>query len=174
MLIFLLGFMGSGKTHCGKEIAQHFHMPFIDLDQEIERRTGKSISSIFAEEGETNFRKIESETLWNLIQHVGDPETSGGAVISCGGGTPCFHKNMDIMNQHGLTVWLNPSTQVLLTRLKHEQTKRPLIAGLSEEALETFILNKTQEREVYYRQAAIIAQGADCPIDLIENNIKHV
>ena len=80
---------------------------------------------------------------------------------------------MDIMNQHGLTVWLNPSTQVLLSRLKHEQAKRPLIAGLSEEALETFILNKTQEREVYYRQAAIITQSADCPIDLIENKIKQ-
>ncbi|NBO58387.1 MAG: shikimate kinase [Chitinophagia bacterium] len=138
MLIFLLGFMGSGKSHCGKKIAVHLGVPFIDLDEEIEKAEKKSISNLFAEEGEVEFRKMEASALRAFVKKYSIDKSSVNAVVSCGGGTPCYHDNMDFMNQHGLTVWLNPAIEMLVDRLKKGQDHRPLIAGMSEDELEKF------------------------------------
>lgn len=173
MLIFLLGFMGSGKSHCGKKIAAQMNLPFMDLDEEIEKTEKKSISTIFTEKGEIEFRKIESDVLRTIVnKHVLD-KNGIGAVVACGGGTPCFYDNMDYMNQNGLTVWLNPPVQVLANRLKKEQDHRPLVAGLSEDQLEKFITYKLKEREGFYNKAMLQMNNSECSIDLIEKKLKN-
>jgi shikimate kinase len=173
MLIFLLGFMGSGKTHCGKEIAKHFSVPFLDLDAAIENAEKKTISELFALKGEAHFREIESAALRTLVQKNQSHTKSVDAVVSCGGGTPCFHENMPFMNQHGLTVWINPSVQTLAARLTKEQEHRPLIAGLSANELESFIIHKLRERESFYKQAILRDDSGDCPLVLIEKHLSN-
>jgi shikimate kinase len=173
MLIFLLGFMGSGKSHCGKKIAVHLGVPFIDLDEEIEKAEKKSISNLFAEEGEVEFRKMEASALRAFVKKYSIDKSSVNAVVSCGGGTPCYHDNMDFMNQHGLTVWLNPAIEMLVDRLKKEQDHRPLIAGMSEDELEKFITSKLAERVSFYSKATLHINNSECSIDLIEKKLKN-
>lgn len=149
------------------------NLSFIDLDEEIEKAEKKSISTVFAEDGEIKFRKIESELLRTIVnKHVLD-KNGIGAVVACGGGTPCFHDNMDFMNEHGLTVWLNPPIQVLAERLKKEQDHRPLVAGLTEDQLEKFITVKLSEREAFYNKAILQMNNSECSIDLIEKKLKN-
>ena len=97
--IYIIGFMGSGKTTAGKKLAAALKWSFIDLDLEIEKSQGKSISEIFSGPGEQLFRQIESETLHSL--HI-----ESDTVISIGGGTPCFCGNMDFMKKNGLVIYL--------------------------------------------------------------------
>jgi shikimate kinase len=173
MLIFLIGFMGSGKSHCGKTIAAYFQVPFIDLDSTIEEREKSSIPQLFDDKGEKVFREIESSVLRETVnKKIAGPSTLQG-VVACGGGTPCFHDNMQFMNQHGLTIWLDPALSTLLARLEKGKAHRPLIAGVSTSELELFIKNKIAERDPFYKQARLHYQGDDCPIDLIENHLTH-
>jgi shikimate kinase len=165
--------MGSGKSHCGKKIAVHLGVPFIDLDEEIEKAEKKSISNLFAEEGEVEFRKMEASALRAFVKKYSIDKSSVNAVVSCGGGTPCYHDNMDFMNQHGLTVWLNPAIEMLVDRLKKEQDHRPLIAGMSEDELEKFITSKLAERVSFYSKATLHINNSECSIDLIEKKLKN-
>src|SRR6266850_347126 len=121
MRIFLIGFMGSGKTHWGKQLAQRLKLPFYDLDEEIQAGEKKTIPQIFSEKGEEYFRMLEKELLEDII---GDHQS---LVISCGGGTPCFFNNIDMMKKHGTVVWLNTAINVLYDRLVKEKAKRPLL-----------------------------------------------
>lgn len=174
MLIFLLGFMGSGKSHCGKKIAAHFDGRFIDLDQEIEQSAHQSISQIFSSLGESTFREMEREALHNVVQMHQTSSNTKHTVVACGGGTPCFHGNMDFMNENGLTVWLNPSVDTLVQRLKKGQLHRPLVAGLDHDGLEGFIKQKMNERSMFYSKAFLIETSDDCPLQLIQKHIEHV
>lgn len=147
MRIFLIGFMGSGKSYSGKRLAHALEYPFIDLDDQIEEKEQRKISEVFAREGEAIFRKIERSALHELRQFQ-------KAVISCGGGTPCFFDNMDWMNQNGLTIYLKTPVDILVSRLESEKAHRPLLNQI--ENLSEFIIKKIKERELYYNQASII------------------
>lgn len=140
--------MGCGKTTLGRAVAQV--MPgvrFVDLDDYIEESQHRSIKAIFAEDGEAAFRKIEREALAEV--------TAGGDVlIACGGGTPCFHGNMEAMNSIGDTIWLQASRERLTARLKEGRAKRPLIAGMNDAELERYIDYMTEQRRPYYSQAS--------------------
>lgn len=151
-VIFLSGFMGSGKSTTGLLLANRLGYEFLDLDAWIEKKEGRSISQIFATEGESGFRKLEQSALHEL----GSRERS---VISCGGGTPCYSDNMQWMNHRGITVFLNPSIPVLAERLLSGQEHRPLIRTLSREELLTFIESRLKERMPYYTQARIQLVG---------------
>lgn len=148
-------------------------VPFIDLDEEIEKAEKRSISKLFAEEGEVEFRKMEAGALRALVKKYSIDKSNLGAVISCGGGTPCYHDNMDFMNQHGLTVWMNPAIRTLIDRLKKGQEHRPLIAGLSEGELEKFITHKLKERVSFYNKAMLRINNSECSIDLIEKKLNN-
>jgi shikimate kinase len=162
MVIFLIGFMGSGKNWWGRILADNLHIPFFDLDREIEVSTGIDIVSIFRDRGEVFFRQTESSVLASLLE-MGSLEKSihnsgkktFSAVIATGGGTPCFHNNMDLMNRRGLTVWLNPSVEELATRLKKETGTRPLLQGKAGKELVEFIAGKLAERHPFYKLAQI-------------------
>lgn len=174
MLIFLMGFMGSGKSHCGKKIAAHFDCPFIDLDHAIEQSAGASISQIFSIQGESAFRELERDALHKIVQVHQVSSNANYTVVACGGGTPCFHGSMDFMNEKGLTVWLNPPVETLVHRLKKGQLHRPLIADLTQEALEVYIKEKMNERSKFYSKAVLIETSDDCPLPLIQKHIRHV
>ncbi|MFN5439776.1 MAG: shikimate kinase [Bacteroidota bacterium] len=174
MLIFLLGFMGSGKSHCGKKIAASFGCSFLDLDHEIETASNHSISEIFSQQGEVQFRALERDVLRKIVTMYDATEKEVRAVISCGGGTPCFHGNMELMNENGLTVWLNPPVQTLVRRLKNGKHHRPLIADMNLETLEEFVVQKMSERSIFYKQAVLIDTSDDCPLQLIQKHIYHV
>ena len=155
--VFLMGFMGAGKTTLGKALAKDLDVSFIDLDQYIERRYMKSVSQIFATRGEQGFREIESR----MLREVGEFDD---VIVSCGGSTPLIGDNMDFMLQHGQTVYLKCDNDTLLRRLKVARSQRPLIASKSDDELAAFIESETARREPGYLRAQYI-----CPGDRLES-----
>ena len=167
MKIFLLGFMGAGKSYWGKQLAEHLELPFYDLDDVIVEAESMSISDIFANKGEDYFRAKEGFWLRELSE-------SEEFVISCGGGVPCFQDNMDIMNERGITIWLNPELPVMVERLKRKKSKRPLIQDVPDEELMAFVEKKLAERESFYRQAQItIAESDAITLDTFTQRLKN-
>ncbi|GGH25598.1 shikimate kinase [Sphingobacterium alkalisoli] len=164
--IFLVGFMGSGKTTWGKKIAQVMQLPFIDLDHEIVLHIGMSIPEYFNLHGELQFRELEREFL--------KKQSNKYAVISTGGGTPCFYDNMKWINNNGLSLYLYHTPKSLYARLSQSDiNKRPILKGLSGDELFTFISTKLQEREKYYEQAHIKFAQIHTPIEEIIDLIER-
>ena len=154
MKIFFVGFMGSGKTTLGRKLASLINFDFIDTDHYIEQQYGLKVSEIFAQKGETAFRKIEHETLIHLLE-------SDQILISTGGGMPCFGDNMDLMLDHGKVVYLKTSPKALALRLLNSRTERPLIKDKTKDELLLYIEDKLNEREPFYNKAHHIIQTED-------------
>ena len=154
MQIFLIGFMGSGKSHCGKLWAANSDFSFIDLDAVIEKNEDTTIAKIFEEKGETYFRELEATTLRSLSNQQ-------NTIIACGGGTPCFHNNMQWMNANGTTVYLKGTPQLLAQRVLNEKQQRPILSNIKDEELEDFIEKKLSERELFYNQAKVILDAGN-------------
>lgn len=152
--IFLEGFMGCGKSTFGRKLAAELEWDFIDLDDYIEEKEGRSISDIFEKEGESFFRELETKTLEETRDWT-------NTVISCGGGTPCFNDNAERINQLGYSVYIKLPASVLKGRLIGEKAKRPLLAKLTDEELLTFIQYKLAEREPFYTKAKKIFEYSD-------------
>ncbi len=145
--IVLVGYMGSGKTTVGRQLAEALGLQFYDLDWYIETRFHKRVPEIFAERGEEGFRDLERR----MLREVAEFED---IVLSCGGGTPCFFDNMDYMNSlEGDTVYLRCNPEVLASHLKMARVERPLIKGKSAEELEQYIRESLAEREPFYSKA---------------------
>ena len=147
--IFLIGFMGSGKTHWGRLWGQQAGMSFFDLDEVIEQQEHKTIAEIFEQNGEVYFRQKETEVLKTFLEKK-------NCIIACGGGTPCFNNNMQWMNEHGTTVYLSATADDIVKRVITEQEKRPLIKDLHPAELLSFVEKKLKEREPFYTTAKII------------------
>lgn len=160
--VYLVGFMGSGKTTAGRKLASILGVAFIDLDEKIKTAEGCSISEIFNTKGEESFRQIESQHLKN------DLPTS--FVMATGGGTPCFHNNMAWMKRNGPTVYLKASASFLASRLKSDR-HRPLLAGLKGEALLSHIQTMLDSREQFYNESEIIVSAMDLDIKSIASRI---
>lgn len=151
--IFLIGYMGAGKTTLGRSLAEVMGLEFIDLDHFIEARQHKTVKEIFAEVGEEGFRKIERASLEEVAQYE-------NVVISLGGGTPCFFDNMEVVNQSGVSVYLKPSEEVLLMRLIKGKHKRPLLADKSDDQILQFIREQLAWREPYYLKASLVFEAS--------------
>ena len=151
--LFLIGFMGSGKSYWGRRLADAWQMPFVDLDERIVAEQGKSIPEIFQEQGEAAFREMERAALHALAQFP-------PAIVATGGGTPCFFDNMDWMNSRGLTIYLKASPALLAARLLPEKKRRPLLANIPDSALEAFIAQKLEERMPFYNLAQKVVDVA--------------
>ena len=148
MTIFLIGYMACGKTTFGRALARRSGMDFIDLDFYIEQRFRKSITQIFSEKGEEEFRRIESA----MLREVGEFEN---VIISCGGGTPCFHDNIGYMLGRGDVVWLQASVERIVERLIINSSRRPLMKGKSPDELREAVEAGLAAREQYYSRAGI-------------------
>ncbi|MBO7302134.1 MAG: shikimate kinase [Bacteroidaceae bacterium] len=144
--IFLIGYMGSGKTTLGRALAKELGLQFIDMDSYIETRFCKTISKIFAEKGEDGFRETERR----ILHEVGDFED---VIISTGGGTPCFFDNVEYMNGQGTTVFLDVPEERLFIRLSIARNNRPLIKDKSDDELRNFITEQLAKRRPHYEKA---------------------
>ena len=167
MKIFLIGFMGSGKTHWGQLLSQKLGIPFFDLDEQIVSHENKSISQLFAEQGEEYFRLVEKDTLHIIT------ESHDSFVMATGGGTPCYFNNVEYMNRSGTSVWLNVPIDTLHQRLVKEKEKRPLIKELTDTQLRGFIGKKFSDRRIYYEQADVIIDDEPVQLDQLIEKIFH-
>lgn len=147
MIISLIGYMGSGKSHISKILSKELHFKRIDLDQKIISQEGISILEIFQKKGEIYFRKIEREILEQILT------TEKNIVLSVGGGTPAYYNNMELINKHSTSIFLQTSVGILAQRLMRNKEKRPLIAKIPTEDLHEFIAKHLFERNVFYHQA---------------------
>ncbi|MEZ4919673.1 MAG: shikimate kinase [Saprospiraceae bacterium] len=141
-LVFLIGFMGSGKSTLGPFLAKELDYEFLDLDEAIEQGERQSIDSIFKSQGETGFRILESAYLkrTGLLSHT---------VVACGGGAPCFFDNLDWMKQHGKVVYLEAGPKVLAERLQQATTIRPIVRAVEPDELFSFVATKLRERNPF-------------------------
>jgi shikimate kinase len=160
-LVFLTGFMASGKTYFGRRLAEALSVPFHDLDEVLEAGQGKSISSIFHDDGEDRFRMLERNAMESLVASIRATGSDTGAVVATGGGAACHADNMAWMNAQGVTVWMDPPFAVLLARLSDETEKRPLVRGLTGDALESAVRLRLEARKPFYRMAHIHIPEAD-------------
>lgn len=153
MKIYLIGFMSSGKTTVGRELANVLGYRFIDIDEYIESKHHRTIKQIFESKGEEHFRLIENEALKEVSSFNGD------FVISSGGGTSCFYNNIDFMNRNGVTVYLRLEVATLLSRLVESKIDRPLLWGKTREELNNYIIRVLDERKKFYEKAQIIVDA---------------
>lgn len=144
--IFIIGFMGSGKSTLGRALSAATGMTFIDLDNYIESRFHANIRDIFASRGEEGFRRIERNMLLEVSQFE-------DVIVACGGGTPCFFDNIDVINASGLSVMLDVSHDRLFQRLSRGRRRRPLIASMTDERLNGYIDEALEKRMPFYSKA---------------------
>jgi len=162
--IFLIGYMGAGKTTVGKDLARQTGLSFIDLDNHIEARYHQTVSQLFKEKGEDEFRQIERR----MLQEVA---TFEDILISTGGGAPCFFDNMAFMKKMGTTIYLKVSVEELAKRLEVCKQTRPILRGKSGEELKTFISENLERREAFYNQADILF---DAEVMLTETDVRSI
>lgn len=157
--IYLIGFMGSGKSTLGRKLANKLNKSFFDLDTEIEKQEGKTIAAIFEQHSEVYFRKLEKELLHKISVENND------FVMALGGGTPCFYDNIDFVNKNGQTIYLKCNSEALLSRLMNTKSERPLIKEKTENQLTNFIEEKLAQREKYYAKSKVVIDGVDFDLD---------
>ena len=167
MKIFLIGFMGSGKSHWGRLLSEKLGIRFFDLDEQVVDHAGKPIVEIFDTEGEEQFRLMEKDVLHIIT------ESHDSFVMACGGGSPCYFNNIDYMNQSGTTVWINTPIDTLFNRLVDEKEKRPLIRELSDQQLKNFIHKKFADRRIYYEQADLTVDEEPVQLDSLIEKVFH-
>lgn len=146
MKIYLIGMPGSGKTTLGKKLASKLMLEFVDLDEEIEKREQKAIPEIFSQQGEDYFRLVESTLLHEWAA------SSKTFVMSTGGGAPCFHKGIEVINNTGISIFLDVSVAKLAKRVA-EQTNRPLLHAQGNDELIEKLQKLRLSRIPFYQQA---------------------
>ncbi|RPH29742.1 MAG: shikimate kinase [Bacteroidales bacterium] len=165
MKVYLIGFMASGKTTVGIELAKTLHYEFIDLDAYIERKYNKTVKQIFEQKGEDHFRILENDALREVSAFEGD------FIIAAGGGTSCFYNSIDFMNKTGLTIYLKAEVAELVARLIASKTDRPLLWGKTQQELNDYIIRVLDERKKYYEKAKITIESAGIDVRQLAQTI---
>ncbi|MEP7264315.1 MAG: shikimate kinase [Bacteroidota bacterium] len=167
MLVFLVGFMGAGKTTAGKLVSSKTGFSYIDLDAEVELKAGKSIAGIFKDDGQDEFRHLEAATLRELCD-------TNKTVVAVGGGCPCINDNMEWMLNNGIVIFLKAHHGTLFHRLMPGKKNRPLIATLSDVQLMEYILNQLPIREKFYSAAQYTIETATEPPSVLCHRIVEI
>jgi len=162
--IVLLGFMGSGKSTLGKQLAESLGWIFIDLDRFIEAEQNRTIPEIFEQDGEATFRKLESKALNKVLNY-------SHQVIAMGGGASCHPGNLQLIKEKSLSVYLKISEPQLLYRLSWTSTPRPLLNGKSVSEIQSFITDLLANREPFYLQADIIIESDEITAGMILSHL---
>ncbi|OWK99014.1 shikimate kinase [Kaistella haifensis DSM 19056] len=147
MIISLIGYMGSGKSHISKVLSKKLNLKLFDLDRQISLKNEMTIPEIFEKRGEIYFRKQENLILNEILSSYDD------IILSVGGGTPAYFNNMEIINQYSESVFLQTSVKNLSERILKQKEKRPLVAKIADEDLPEFIAKHLFERNVFYSQS---------------------
>lgn len=164
--LFLVGYMGCGKSTLGRKLARRLGIDFVDTDALVEEREGASVADVFRYEGEERFRQAERRALDEVIS--GNPF----AVVSTGGGLPTWSDNMACMNAVGHTVYLRRSPEQIACRLSpYGRRKRPRLQGLSDDELVEFMRNDMTAREPFYTQASLVV---DCDPMSDDELVEHI
>jgi shikimate kinase len=161
MKVFLIGFMASGKSSVGKKLANKLNLPFVDLDTYIEEKHNTTIRLLMYDKGHDAFREIERDALVDVIENYQD------AIISTGGGTPCYFDNLEKMKNAGDTVYLEVDIPTLVDRLMHSKKDRPLIWGKTREDLTVYAKELMERRRGYYQKAKYTVNGKNLKLDTI-------
>jgi shikimate kinase len=149
MKIFLIGMPGSGKTTLAKQVAEEMNLSLVDLDEQIEIHEQKTVSEIFNQNGEDHFRQVES----NLLRQWAGSQRS--FVMSTGGGAPCFFKGIDVINQNGISVYLDVPIAELARRVSKKSGRPLLDDSKTTEELEKKLKSIRDKRLWFYDQAHI-------------------
>jgi len=165
--IVLIGLPGSGKSTLGKQLSLKLQCPFYDLDELIVEEIGYSIAQFFKEQGEASFRVLESQILKKILENRGE------FILSTGGGAPCFHDNMEMINRYSTAIYIDVPIEVLVKRLmKNSGGQRPMFYGLSEAEVMGKITDLKSARENFYDQAKIKLSGSNITTELIISSIE--
>lgn len=167
MNIYLIGFMGSGKSTAGKGIARLLRWKFLDLDKLVEADEGMPVASIFAIRGESYFRKAESKALQTVSART-------RTVVACGGGTPCSEENISLMKATGVTVYLRLTVEALVSRLSRSRTDRPLLKDAGQAELHDRVMELLEKRSAWYEQADLILDSETMDDDEVTAMIAGV
>lgn len=161
--------MGSGKSHISKILSEKLNFKLIDLDKEISRRNKLTIPEIFEKKGEIYFRKLEKETLEEILA------SEENVILSLGGGTPVYYNNMEIINHNSKSVFLRASVGTLSERLLKQKEKRPLIANITDENLAEFIAKHLFERNEFYNKAQVnVITDNRTPEEIVDEIIEKL
>lgn len=158
MKLFLIGMMGSGKSYWAKQLAAATQRKWIDLDTVIEQTAGKTISDIFATEGEAAFRLLEQNVLHKTAN-------DNNLIVATGGGAPCFFDNIDWMNAYGVTVFINEPIGILVQRLQKEKAHRPLVSNTSDDELYASLAERLASRLQFYQKAQHTIIGSQATVE---------
>lgn len=169
MKLFLIGYMGCGKSTLGRRLARRMDVEFIDMDRYIESEAGATIPEIFASRGEAEFRRLERQAITNLGKRTDD------CIIATGGGAPCREGNIEAINHAGTSIYLKMPHRILVARLCRNKSKRPLIAGKTDREVEDFVARSLAEREPFYSQASITIDCDGRSDDyIVEHIVRHL
>jgi shikimate kinase len=167
MRLFLIGFMSSGKSTVGRQLARKLNMEFVDIDNVFEEKYKISISDFFEKFGENKFRELERNILTETIK-------TDNILISTGGGTPCFYDNIQLINKSGISIYLKLHPNSIFDRLRNTKKQRPLINKLSETELKEYIIKQLNNREVFYNQANIVLKAENIKINNFYDVLKKI
>lgn len=168
MRLYLIGMPGAGKTTLGRALATAYEVPFLDLDEEIVRREQRSVSEIFAQDGEEYFRQREADVLRDVVAHY--PRV----VLATGGGTPCFHHNLEVLLETGLTLYLAVPVTELVRRLLAAAASRPLLASLPDAAaLESRLRETLAARQQFYDRAPLCCAAPTCSLEAVQQLVAR-
>lgn len=166
--IYIVGFMGVGKTTLARKLGEHLGKSVIDLDHFIEERKFKTVPQLFTEHGEDGFRIIEQQMLKELSDF-------DDVIVSTGGGAPCFFDNMEVMNAAGVTVFIDLPPEIIAQRLLKSKTERPLIKGKTETELQDFIAERLNERRPFYGKSEIVVKPTNqTPEEVMHMILEHL
>ncbi|MFI3282007.1 MAG: shikimate kinase [Rikenellaceae bacterium] len=171
MLIFLIGYMGCGKSTIGRKLTQRLGWKLVDTDRVIEQNEGCTVAEIFDSRGEEYFREMERGVV-DTLSHQSDD-----CIVSTGGGLPIWGDNMELLNRVGVTVYLNRTAENIASRLSaNGRYKRPKLRGLNDEELVQFMSENIALREPTYKKATLVIDavplGDDAILDIIVKHIK--
>lgn len=164
--IVFVGYMYSGKTTIGKKLAQHLDYKFYDIDTEIENKIHHSVADIFKLFGEDTFRKLEQQTLKELLQ-------KDDVIIACGGGTPCFFDNMQQIKEKSISIYIKVDIKHIIARQKYSKAERPLLSDKTEKEIRQYITESLDDRKKYYSQADIISEDFNFSIKSIVEKLSN-
>lgn len=166
--IYLVGLPGCGKSTMGRQLADSLNMPFLDLDHEVEKSVGMTIPEYFEHQGEGNFRIAEKETLRNISA------AHDRFVMATGGGTPCFHYNMDYMNEAGVTIFFDVSAGDLALRILEQWVEnRPLFKSYDHQDLIQEVRDLASTRVSFYDEAQIKMRDNRITLDKIISHLEN-